>query len=348
MRVVNRFGRRHAVVLFFRRILIAASFAVPSVCAASETPAICQTSMPCIDHAGMCDASAAERVGSGMFVVASDEDNLLRVYQSETPGRPIYTFNLNFFLRPDGKHSETDMEAAARIGDRIYWITSHGTNKNGRQRSARHRFFATRVTANNGRVTIEPVGTPYKDLVEDLAMAPQLRRFKLGQSARRPHQVPGALNIEGLCATPRGTLLIGFRNPIPAHHALLVPLENPARVIAGERARFGEPLLLSLGGLGIRSIAYWKTRKMYLIVAGPSGDSGVCKLYQWSGDASGKPILIRDVDFSGLQPEAMVIFPEHEGSILIFSDDGKRRMAGGECKKLPPDERHFRTFWVRP
>ena len=37
---------------------------------------------PPFQHTGMCDASAAIAVGAGLFVVASDEDNVLRVYRS--------------------------------------------------------------------------------------------------------------------------------------------------------------------------------------------------------------------------------------------------------------------------
>jgi len=45
-------------------------------------------------------------------------------------------------------------------------------------------------------------------------------------------KTPGALNIEGLCATPDHKLLIAFRNPLPQSKALLIPLENPEQVIA--------------------------------------------------------------------------------------------------------------------
>ena len=43
------------------------------------------------------------------------------------------------------KEPEADLEGATRIGDDIYWITSHGQNKNGKNRPSRHRLFATAV-----------------------------------------------------------------------------------------------------------------------------------------------------------------------------------------------------------
>jgi hypothetical protein len=74
----------------------------------------------------------------------------------------------------------------------------------------------------------------------------------------------------------------GLRNPlVERNHALVVPLLNPAEVLEGRPARFGDPICLDLHGLGIRSIealngAYW-------IVAGPldSQDSPF-ELYYWA------------------------------------------------------------------
>ena len=53
-----------------------------------------------------------------------------------------------------------------------------------------------------------------------------------------------------------GKLRIGFRNPKNEDKdALLVPLLNPAEIIKkGARAKFGDPLLLNLGGLGVRDM----------------------------------------------------------------------------------------------
>ncbi len=108
------------------------------------------------EHSGMCDASAAVAVGPTMFVVANDEDNVLRVYRKNKPGEPVHTFDLTSFLKPDAEHPEADIEAATQVGDRVYWITSHGTNKKGKQRPSRHRLFATEVTEALGRTARAP------------------------------------------------------------------------------------------------------------------------------------------------------------------------------------------------
>jgi hypothetical protein len=188
---------------------------------------------------GMCDASAVVPAGSEHFVVADDEDNILRVYSRIRGDAPISQTNLSSFLRVDPKSPEVDLEGAAPLGDRVYWISSHARNKNGKERPSRHRFFATTISASNGVAAVNPVGLPYANLLADLLSEPRLKQFNLAAASRRAPKTKNALNIEGLCATPAGHLLIGFRNPNPRGQTLLVPLLNPAELIEGRTARFG-------------------------------------------------------------------------------------------------------------
>jgi Protein of unknown function (DUF3616) len=321
-------------------------------------PATSQVNPEITKHFGMCDASAAVAVGPTMFVVANDEDNVLRVYRRDTSGEMVHTLDLTSFLKADMEHPEADIEGATRIGERVYWITSHGTNKNGEPRPSRHRLFATEVNIAGDQVTITSIGRPYKDLVKDLAKTPALKDYKLGDAAKRPpeqvkkpNQVAG-LNIEGLSATPHGTLLIAFRNPIPNGKALLVPLENPKEVIEkkGQAATLGKPILLSLGGRGIRSIEYFEAWGKYLIVAGPPNDTGDFTLYQWSGASSEVPEPIPEVTFQGLHPEALITYPGERTKIQILSDDGEVQIEGRDCKhkKVEPAKKSFRSVWGTP
>ncbi len=161
---------------------------------------------------GMCDASAVVPLGSEHFVVADDEDNILRVYSRTHGGLPLHTFDLSSFLRVDPKSPEVDLEGTAPMGDRVYWISSHARNKDGKERVSRRRLFATTLSEVNGTFTIQPVGRPYLSLLTDLLQDPRLKPFNLATAARRAPKSKNALNIEGLCATPEGDLLIGFRN----------------------------------------------------------------------------------------------------------------------------------------
>jgi len=301
-----------------------------------------------LEHFGTCDASAAVAIGPDAFVVANDEDNVLRLYHRDESGMPYRTLDLNSFLAPDPKHPEADIEGATLIGDRIYWITSHGANKNGRMRLSRRRLFATEVKSNGGKERISPVGIPYTNLLDDLIASPGLREYDLALAATRAPKRSGSLNIEGLCATPEGALLIGFRNPIRDGNALIVPLENPREAIEGKSARLGRPIWLSLGGLGVRSIEYSQTRGKYLIVAGSYGERDDFALYQWSGAPGDEPEIIEGIDFQGLRPETLILYPGEDGKVQVLSDDGTRQIDGVDCKRVEPERRRFRSGWITP
>ena len=83
-------------------------------------------------YRGMCDASAAVSLNADLFAVANDEDNTLRVYHRKPGGLPAFSFDLTAFLRIGKKSPEADIEGSAAIGDRVYWITSHGRNAKGK------------------------------------------------------------------------------------------------------------------------------------------------------------------------------------------------------------------------
>lgn len=294
---------------------------------------------------GMCDASAVVALGSEHFVVADDEDNLLRVYSRTHGGLPLHTFDLSSFLRVDPKSPEVDLEGAAPLGDRVYWISSHARNKDGKERVSRRRLFATTLSEVNGTFTIQPVGRPYLNLLTDLMQDPRLKPFNLATAARRAPKSKNALNIEGLCATPEGHLLIGFRNPIPAGKALIVRLLNPAEVIEGKSARLGGTLLLDLGGLGIRSLA--RSGDRYLIVAGAYDGRGQSLLFEWHGGADAPRPLPR-AELAGLNPEAIEFLTENGVQrLLVVSDDGTRKIGGQDCKTLTdPNLKCFRALTI--
>ena len=81
-----------------------------------------------------------------------------------------------------------DASAAIAVGPEmfVYWITSHGTNREGKPRPSRHRLFATEVKVADDKVTLTPVSTPYKELVKDLTKTPGLKDYKLGEAAKKP------------------------------------------------------------------------------------------------------------------------------------------------------------------
>lgn len=289
-------------------------------------------------YRGLCDASAAVAMGPDHFVVADDETNTLHIYRRTQPEQ-VATHDLSAFLGiKAGK--EADLEGAAAIGSRIYWISSHGRNSAGKAQERRYRFFATDIMPGSPP-SLKPFGQPYTALLNDLATAPALAAYKLAEAAALPPKAEGGLNIEGLSATPDGRLLIGFRSPVPNGRALLVLLENPGEVVEGKPANIGRAIELDLAGRGIRSIDL--IGSSYLIVAGPNGESGHFGLFRWSGKTGEAAVAMPEVDLKGLQPEVVFEIP-HTSKVQILSDDGTVKKDGIACKDRESAGRSFRSI----
>jgi hypothetical protein len=301
-------------------------------------PLYAQSPVPMI-FSGAVDGSAAVPVDAKHFIAATDEDNVLRLY-ARTGGAPLQSFDLNSFLAVNPASPETDIEGAALIGNRAYWITAHARDKQGRVQSSRQRLFATDVITNGTRVELSPVGKPYTNLLHDLVAAETLKSFDLAGAAQRLPEAPGGLNIEGLAATPDGHLLIGFRNPVPNGRALLVPLLNPAEMIAGKVAAFGQPVLLDLGGLAIRDLALWQGE--YLIVAGSYDGRGASKLFRWvGGETPPRPVPAEAL--KGLNPEAAIIYPDTGLTEVQFLSDDSSTQKDFPSGPKGPARKRFRS-----
>ena len=235
-------------------------------------------------YQGACDASAATRIaGTSFFVTASDEDYVLRIYDSGRPGFPAREVDVTDFLDPANRSKEPDIEGSAQIGNRIYWIGSHGRDKDGAEQESRQRLFATEVRIVTDRPELHTIGIPYKQLLRDLSNAQELTEFALADAAGLPPEAPGGLNMEGLASTSEGTLLVGFRNPIPRGRALIVRIQNPSDVVMGiGPARVGRSSVLDLGGRGIRALEATSDGKYY-VLAGSFDDTKNFALFAWDG-----------------------------------------------------------------
>jgi hypothetical protein len=269
-----------------------------------------------IDFTGACDASGAAGLGDGRLVVADDEDNRLRVYDLSAGGAPLETIETTSRLAGGrGGSPEMDLEAAATVGKRIFWVASHSLRKSGQRDASRLRLLATDLVRQGEATsdTLVVAGRPYERLLSDLLRATALARFDLADAARRPPHSPGALNIEGLTDMPgSGHLLVGLRSPVPGGRALLIPIRNPdAMVERGEPADLGPPIQLDLGG-------------------------------------TGQPSWVQSVRFGQLNPEAMAeVTARGRSGLLILSDDGERAMGASMCKHLEVEsKKQFRGTWL--
>ena len=287
-------------------------------------------------YQGICEASAAALVDASHVAVASDDFSAIMIYQRGKP-KPVTQFAVD---------DVTDIEGGARIGDTIFWLTSHSLNSSGEDKKKRKELFATSVSADG---TLSSSGAVYRNLRADLAAA-------LGRSEDRSKAL---INIEGLAATPEGHLLIGLRGPetIPNDRAIVFELANPMQLVKLGTGDVGSAQItrvvtmdLSDGpgtsGRGVRDIARVGSR--YLVLAGsePDGGNPPPKLFWWDGNAEGRVTPGPDADFSGMTPEAIVVWSDHEGEIL--SDSGGMMINGVECAdKDPPKGAFFPAIDVK-
>src|SRR6185295_14345785 len=123
-------------------------------------------------YRGACDGSAAVALDQNFFAVADDDSNVLNVYRMEqavaVQELPLEAPTKKR-LGPDGKpvFKEADLEGAARIDDRIYWIASHARDSKGEAEPVRSRLFTTRIVQHADGPRLERIGSAaYKNLRE--------------------------------------------------------------------------------------------------------------------------------------------------------------------------------------
>lgn len=298
---------------------------------------------------GARDGSAGADVGGGFFVGATDENNKLRLYDAKG-GPSVKTLDVGLEAAVKSalgleKIKECDLEGAAKIGDLIFWIGSHGRNNAAKEEKERQVLFATKLTGVGKDANLEIAGKVYTHLIDDLLKDSALAPFDLAKAATLAPKEEGALNIESLAADG-GKLWIGFRNPKnKTNEALLVPLLNPTEIIKGVvRAKLGDPVTLKLGGLGVRDMVAWNDG--FLIIAGDLVDRfdqeakpspSPSRLFSWKPGTEPHDI---GVDLGDLNPEAIVIMGQRDKSgILILSDDGKYPGRNGKTA--------FRGVWLQ-
>lgn len=325
-------------------------------------------------HTGKADASTAVAVDADYMFVADDEDQTIRLYDRNDSGFPLalfnFTANLGLTDISGGVPREVDIEASARIGNRIYWLASHSNSSGGANRPNRSRLFATDISGAGANTTLTYVGR-YDNLKIDLINWDSTNAHGLGTNyfglaaSAAVGVIPeapdgGGFNIEGLVFAPDDTTAyVAFRAPIvPASartRALLVPVTNFAALVAGNptppaTATFGAPIQLNLGGRGIREIRK-NAANEYLIVAGSASSTTNFALYAWSGVPTETPFP-RGSNLTGLNPESIVevpiglnaLVPEAVVQVQLVSDNGDDVYYndGIIAKELPNDQ--FKKF----
>lgn len=302
-------------------------------------------------YRGTCDGSAAIALDFTQLIGFSDEDQVARVYERGAAGPPKQALDVSGPLGLVAA-DEADVEDAARVGDRMFVITSHARRNSGDADSNRHRLFAIElptmtVSGASSRLLADLLDAsrwenPDPDVLDALIVATRLDQPKVGTLA--PEQ--DGLNIEGLAFAPQAgapsRMVIGLRNPRPNGNAIAVSLVNANEVVTGALARFGEATQLGLGGLGIRGMAWSDVLQSVLVLAGPhDADAGPFRLYRWTGVPGVPAVFLRDLVLPvGVRPESIVTYSGTADVQILFDSDGTT-IGGMPCKDAPASDREF-------
>lgn len=212
-------------------------------------------------YSGISNASSAQDLGNYLLVAeAEDETNALNLYPADKSSAPIKKFDFSARLNlTDTVNPELDLEASARLGNRIFWLASHSNNKNGKIRENRYRLFATDLSGNGADASLSFAGY-YAKLRDDLLNWDAANGNALGLSASAAKGVApetddgSGFNIEGLAFKPgSSTTYLAFRAPLQSpssrNLALVVPVTNFTDLISGAvTASFGKAITLTWAG----------------------------------------------------------------------------------------------------
>ncbi|MFJ7243716.1 hypothetical protein ACIQWA_03630 [Kitasatospora sp. NPDC098652] len=312
---------------------------------------------------GSSDASAAVDAGGGYLLVGDDESNTLRLYDRANSGAAVRSWDFSSAL---GVSKEIDIEAAARVGDTIYWTGSLGNNKDGKVKPDRHTLFTTRVTGSGADTQLSLTGS-YQGLRDDLIAWDSAHGDRYGFAAgaaegQAPKQVDG-FNVEGLEFAPGSstTAYVGFRAPLtPAvtgGRALLVPVTNFSSLFdgSGTHATIGEPIELDLGGLSVRDLRR-NALGQYVIVAGSwaaEDNSAPYALYRWDGRPVSEPVKLLDLPTGDAGAwEAAPDLPDLDAPgarVQLITDNGSADLYGDgtDAKDLThPEWKKSRSTWL--
>ncbi len=308
-----------------------------------------------------CDGSFGVFVDATHFLAGNDEEQELRLYTRGSEGPPLRTLDVSDDIGLSSD-DEADLEGAARVGQRVYVVGSHSRDSDGNLSADRHRFFALDLSGTSPSVSLSVVGFT-ESLLDDLLsashwVAPNASVIATLDAASALDTdededlapLAGGTSIEGLALGPTAShpkrLLLGFRSPRQGSNAIVVSLLNADAVVTGAAPSFGEALLLDLGGLGIRAMAWSELHQTVLVVGGPEAEGGPFRLFTWVGTPGAAAVPVRDLTApSGSSPEALVVYPGTRDVEVLF-DQGDHEIDDEACKDASDSDQFFSDLIV--
>lgn len=259
-------------------------------------------------YQGICDGSAAVRLGRNKLLVAYDELNSLYVF--DPAGSKIeQTISLTDVLQLSDDQ-ELDLEAAVVQDDGIWWIGSHGRDSNADFALNRHALFKTSVPAHDG-MSLKSGPFDLGNIIADV----------VDQSALQLAPKKGGVNVEGMSVTTTGDLLIALRSPLSDG------LEGYATILQiamhDDSFELVDTHQLALADRGIRDIVI--SDDGYLLIAGEVKSGGTFTIYRWQLGGELAEVLTVPDNFNA---EALVDMGSYW---LLLSDDGKIKRADSEA-----------------
>ena len=309
-----------------------------------------------------CDGSLGVMLDATHFLDGNDEEQGLRVYTRGANAAPLKTIDISSKIGVSTS-DEVDLEDAARVGNRIYGVSSHGRDKNGNLERPRYRFFGLDLSGSVPNISLAAAGytstllddmlvssnwvTPNTSVIATLNIA-----ANLGDStdANLAPKVNGT-NIEGLAWVPTAQrpkqLILGFRNPSQSNAAILVSLLNADAVLGGSKPSFGEAILLDLGGLRVRAMTWSPLHHAVLMLAGPKDGGGPFRFYKWSGAPADAAVAVQDITNAPTDsgPEAIVVY-DNTRDVQVLFDQGDHLISGTICKDKSASSQFFSDMIV--
>jgi hypothetical protein len=209
-----------------------------------------------------------------------------------------------------------DLEGITTDGVYFYIVGSQSKSKGGDLAGlARFKFDA----ANQRAVNTEVASGLKKFLADNVVELRGMENTKYSD---------GGINVEGIAWDPRNTrLLLGLRSPVVEGQALVVPLKlrdpKAAMFIENLEVEGGKAIRLPLGGAGIRSIEYDKSREAVHVItgAGPNSEKMDFKFWEWSGNESAPTLREFNTFNRRLKPEGVARFSNGAKDFLFIVFD---------------------------
>lgn len=218
----------------------------------------------------------------------------------------------------------TDIEGAAHGTDSsVFAITSHSRNKKNLRNEKREQFIQLELRKGQSARLLGNAGLREAIVAELLNIDPSLA----DQATE--------LNIEGICFSKAGEMLIGLRGPLYKGKAIVVSLLNPYEIASDSFiAQFSEkPLLFDLGGAGVRAMAYSDSSDEFFFVSEVETKKKNMRPRLWSWDGEPGHAVVR-VAFPGLKKmrniEGLTFLSlGGKNRALFVCDDGNKKKKQG-------------------